>query len=66
MNKHRLVDNLGTWEKFDPNGQAKRHIGSTFVCHLVSDSALYRVGERIINDVTKRGLDKDFGLLPPT
>lgn len=64
--QRKLVNEPGTWEKFEPSGVAKRHPGSTFVSYLVVDSPLYQAGERIIADVRAMGMAGDFGLLPPS
>lgn len=60
-----LVNNPRTWEKFDSVGEVKRHPGSTFVCHLVTDSPVYRVAKQIREDVVQSGLGQNFALVPP-
>ena len=60
-----LAPDQRTFEKFTPNGVAKRHRGSTFVAHVVPNSESYKVCERVQVDVRERGLDNHFALLPP-
>lgn len=61
-----LNDNPQTFEKFTPEGVAKRHRGSTFVAHVVPNSPSYEVEKRIQDDVRARGMAEHFGLLPPS
>ncbi|MEO5304350.1 DUF1868 domain-containing protein [Corynebacterium sp. c25Ua_47] len=61
-----LAPNQKTFEKFTPNGVAKRHRGSTFVAHVVPNSKSYQMCERIQKDVRERGLGEHFALLPPS
>lgn len=61
-----LDNNPGTFEKFTPEGEAKRHRGSTFVAHVVPGSPSYHVEKRIQDDVRARGLACHFALLPPS
>lgn len=66
MAKFPLDSNPQTFEKFTPEGVAKRHRGCTFVAHVVPDSPTYEVEKRIQDDVRSRGLAEHFGLLPPS
>lgn len=61
-----IVNNPFTLEKFTPEGVAKRHRGSTFVAPVVPDSPSYQVEKRIQDDLSARGLDCHFALLPPS
>ena len=66
LNSLNFVDEPRIWEKWDTKGNAKRHRGTTFVCHLVPDSSLHQVGVKIVEDIRAEGLASDYGLLPPS
>lgn len=65
MSNYPLAPDHRTYEKFTPDGVAKRHRGSTFVAHVVPNSESYEVCQRIQSDVHERGLGHHFALLPP-
>lgn len=66
LNSLNFVDEPRIWEKWDTKGNAKRHRGTTFVCHLVPDSSLHQIGVKIVEDIRAEGLASDYGLLPPS
>ncbi|MDO4241606.1 MAG: DUF1868 domain-containing protein [Microbacteriaceae bacterium] len=53
-------------EKWDSHGRARRHYGSTFVCEVVTDSPLYELGLRMQDEVVRRGIAHNYGMLPPS
>ncbi|MDO4241135.1 MAG: DUF1868 domain-containing protein, partial [Microbacteriaceae bacterium] len=61
-----LRESLDIREKWDSHGRAKRHYGSTFVCEVVTDSPLYQLGVRIQDEVVRRGIAHNYGMLPPS
>lgn len=65
MSTYPLAPDHRTFEKFTPDGVAKRHRGSTFVAHVVPNSRSYEVCQRIQTDVCERSLGHHFALLPP-
>ena len=59
------TSNERTWEKFDADGNARLHRGSTIVSRLNADCDVYRAGQRIQEDLKQTELRDHFALTPP-